>query len=250
LGALTSKPYTYKTRPWEIKNKTTISVNDPSFPMIKTSIVNDNVVRILPSVGTEEWISNKVRFSNNISKKNQSIDHEITITSKFNLHKSQLQEIDINHLKQTKEKQIHKNVLDIETNSYMALSQKSITDINKYSTIRFSDILNNNLNNQREDTNVLPTMIDIYELDDDGFVKENVFEDNTVFLLLNYEACLPVFNLAINTFQDNDGELYALTLTEKQDVDYLGFSKIASIKSRNGFIQTTKVPVFLNDLNL
>lgn len=31
MGALTSKLYTYKARPWEIKSQETISIQDPFF---------------------------------------------------------------------------------------------------------------------------------------------------------------------------------------------------------------------------
>jgi NADH-quinone oxidoreductase chain G len=65
VGALISKPYTFKARPWELKEYVTV---DP-FNLLGTEItvqtINNNIIRVLPITNkllNIEWINNKTRF--------------------------------------------------------------------------------------------------------------------------------------------------------------------------------------------
>jgi len=65
VGALTSKPYAFTARPWEIKTVETIDVCDSIGSNIKINFKETEVLRILPSVNdslNEEWLSDKARF--------------------------------------------------------------------------------------------------------------------------------------------------------------------------------------------
>lgn len=65
VGALTSKPYAFSARPWEIKTIDTIDVLDGIGSGIKVNFKEAELLRVLPSpVDTlnEEWISDKTRF--------------------------------------------------------------------------------------------------------------------------------------------------------------------------------------------
>jgi NADH-quinone oxidoreductase chain G len=65
VGALTSKPYTFKARSWELKNTEGIDILDSIGSNIKISTFNNEIIRILPKTNFEinkEWISNKTRF--------------------------------------------------------------------------------------------------------------------------------------------------------------------------------------------
>jgi hypothetical protein len=62
MGALTSKLYAYKARPWEVSSKETVSIKDPFFQLIKVEMRDRNILRILPVIGTEEWIDDNTRF--------------------------------------------------------------------------------------------------------------------------------------------------------------------------------------------
>ncbi len=65
FGALTSKPYAFTARPWEIKTVETIDVCDSIGSNIKINFKETEVLRILPSVNdslNEEWLSDKARF--------------------------------------------------------------------------------------------------------------------------------------------------------------------------------------------
>ncbi len=65
VGALTSKPYAYNARPWELKKTETIDVMDAMGAWIRVDSRGPGVLRIMPRVNdelNEEWISDKTRF--------------------------------------------------------------------------------------------------------------------------------------------------------------------------------------------
>lgn len=65
VGALTSKPYQMKARPWELKKYETIDVSDAIGSNIRLDTRGVEVMRILPRMNdeiNEEWISDKTRF--------------------------------------------------------------------------------------------------------------------------------------------------------------------------------------------
>ncbi|RLN96709.1 hypothetical protein BBJ28_00006877 [Nothophytophthora sp. Chile5] len=65
VGALTSKPFTFKARSWELKKREGIDALDSIGSNIKIDIFNNEIVRILPKTNfniNKEWISNKTRF--------------------------------------------------------------------------------------------------------------------------------------------------------------------------------------------
>ncbi|MCH8858083.1 MAG: NADH-quinone oxidoreductase subunit G, partial [Proteobacteria bacterium] len=65
VGALTSKPYAFTARPWELRKTESIDVMDALGSSIRVDCRGREVVRILPRVHedvNEEWISDKTRF--------------------------------------------------------------------------------------------------------------------------------------------------------------------------------------------
>ncbi|WP_138422870.1 NADH-quinone oxidoreductase subunit NuoG [Maritimibacter alexandrii] len=65
VGALTSKPYAYQARPWELTKTETIDVMDALGSNIRVDTKGREVMRILPRNHdgvNEEWISDKTRF--------------------------------------------------------------------------------------------------------------------------------------------------------------------------------------------
>jgi NADH-quinone oxidoreductase subunit G len=66
VGALTSKPYSFVARPWELKKTETIDVLDAMGSNIRVDVRGNEVMRVLPRLNedvNEEWISDKSRFS-------------------------------------------------------------------------------------------------------------------------------------------------------------------------------------------
>ena len=64
VGALTSKPYAFAARPWELNKTESIDVMDALGSAIRIDTRGREVMRILPRVNddvNEEWISDKTR---------------------------------------------------------------------------------------------------------------------------------------------------------------------------------------------
>jgi NADH-quinone oxidoreductase subunit G len=65
VGALTSKPYAFNARPWELRKTSSIDVMDAMGAAIRIDAKGDGVMRILPETNeeiNEEWLSDKSRF--------------------------------------------------------------------------------------------------------------------------------------------------------------------------------------------
>jgi NADH-quinone oxidoreductase subunit G len=65
VGALTSKPYAFNARPWELEKTETVDVMDALGSNIRVDSRGPAVMRILPRTNeeiNEEWISDKTRF--------------------------------------------------------------------------------------------------------------------------------------------------------------------------------------------
>ncbi len=65
VGALTSKPYAFNARPWELNKTETIDVMDALGSNIRVDARMGGVLRIMPRIHddvNEEWISDKTRF--------------------------------------------------------------------------------------------------------------------------------------------------------------------------------------------
>ena len=66
VGALTSKPYAFNARPWELKKTESIDVMDALGANIRVDTRGAEVLRIVPRNNddvNEEWISDKTRFA-------------------------------------------------------------------------------------------------------------------------------------------------------------------------------------------
>ena len=66
VGALTSKPYSYEARPWELNKTETIDIMDAVGSNIRMDSKGWEVKRVLPRVNeeiNEEWISDKTRYA-------------------------------------------------------------------------------------------------------------------------------------------------------------------------------------------
>ena len=66
VGALTSKPYAFTARPWELTKTESIDVMDAQGSNIRVDARGNEVLRVLPRLHeeiNEEWISDKTRFA-------------------------------------------------------------------------------------------------------------------------------------------------------------------------------------------
>lgn len=65
VGALTSKPYAFTARSWELRSTESIDVSDALGCNIRIDSRGTEVMRIVPRMNediNEEWISDKARF--------------------------------------------------------------------------------------------------------------------------------------------------------------------------------------------
>ena len=66
VGALTSKPYVFEARPWELKKTESIDVMDAVGSNVRVDTYDWEVKRVLPLINddiNEEWISDKTRYA-------------------------------------------------------------------------------------------------------------------------------------------------------------------------------------------
>src|SRR5436853_6508540 len=66
VGALTSKPYAFSARPWELTKTESVDVMDAVGSAIRVDARGAEVMRVLPRVNeevNEEWISDKTRHA-------------------------------------------------------------------------------------------------------------------------------------------------------------------------------------------
>ena len=66
VGALTSKPYAFEARPWELTKTESIDVMDAVGSNIRVDTRGSSVLRVLPALNeevNEEWISDKTRYA-------------------------------------------------------------------------------------------------------------------------------------------------------------------------------------------
>ena len=87
VGALTSKPYAFKARPWELRSNETVDLTDSTGSSIYVNFKETEIMRVLPKNNheiNESIISDKARFSYDAIK-NQRLQKlfEISSTKKF-----------------------------------------------------------------------------------------------------------------------------------------------------------------------
>ncbi|MFM2043705.1 MAG: NADH-quinone oxidoreductase chain [Pseudomonadota bacterium] len=76
VGALTSKPYAFTARPWELRKTETIDVMDAVGANIRVDTRGPEVMRVLPRLNedvNEEWIADKTRYAHD-GLKRQRLD--------------------------------------------------------------------------------------------------------------------------------------------------------------------------------
>jgi NADH-quinone oxidoreductase chain G len=129
VGALTSKPYAFTARPWEIKSVETIDVNDSICSNIKINFKETEILRILPALNdslNEEWISDKTRFSFDGLKIQRIGNPFIKKELKFNLNAL-------------------KNIVFISNNKIKSLKKSTWRDVLNYFNFKFNQNSSDNV---------------------------------------------------------------------------------------------------------
>ncbi len=167
VGALTSKPYVFEARPWELKKTETIDVMDAVGSNIRVDTYDWEVKRVLPIINediNEEWISDKTRYACD-GLLNQRLDVPyIKYNNKFEkasweevykIIKSKIENTNkdeicgfVGDLINMEASFIFKEFFDrtIDTNNYESRSEKSFID----SSIREDYLFNSKINGIEE----------------------------------------------------------------------------------------------------
>jgi NADH-quinone oxidoreductase chain G len=88
VGALTSKPYTFIARPWELRSIESIDTFDGIGANIRIDVRGYEIMRILPRLNehiNEEWISDKTRFAFDGLKRQRLYEPLLKQDNQFNV---------------------------------------------------------------------------------------------------------------------------------------------------------------------
>jgi len=134
VGALTSKPYAFEARPWELKKTESIDVMDAVGSNIRVDTYNWEVKRILPRLNNdinEEWISDKTRYScDGLLKQRLDVPY---IKKNNKLQKSNWDEaieIVVNKIKETQPNEIAGHIGDMVNLENSVAFKKLFNDLN------------------------------------------------------------------------------------------------------------------------
>lgn len=86
VGALTSKPYAFTARPWELRTAESIDVLDSLGSNIFIDFKETEALRVLPRLNedvNEEWISDRIRFSYDAIRRQRISDIYLRVNEKF-----------------------------------------------------------------------------------------------------------------------------------------------------------------------
>ena len=86
VGALTSKPFSFTSRPWELKSYNSIDILDGMHSNIRVDVRGTKIMRILPRVNeniNEDWITDKIRFSYDAFRRQRLYDPMILSNTLF-----------------------------------------------------------------------------------------------------------------------------------------------------------------------
>jgi len=219
VGALTSKVYAFKTRPWELRTVESIDLSDSTGSNIYINFKEVEILRIIPKVNNEinnNLISDKARFSYDSSKLQR-------ITKIFNKKNNKFEQSNwLNFLRESETDLLTKNVScfvndEIDLESLTLLKQLSfknnnlkIINVNVLAASK-SNTFVNYLNSKIKDITttskiciLISTNIRIESAILNTRIRSKfVTEDFTVYSVAkNYKSNFPItfLNLNINSF--------------------------------------------------
>ena len=209
VGALTSKPYVFEARPWELKKTETIDVMDAVGSNIRVDTYGWEVKRILPIINediNEEWISDKSRYACD-GLKNQRLD------TPYIKNKNELQKISwdsalkiiVDKIKQTPPDQIAGFTGDLTNNETLFITKEFFNKTIKSKNLesRSEDLYVNN--NHRENYIFNPRINGIDESDLIILIGSNPRHESTI---LNARIRKAFLKNKVNIYSiGNPGEL-------------------------------------------
>ena len=142
VGALTSKPYAFEARPWELKKTESVDVMDAVGSNIRVDTYNWEVKRILPRLNNEineEWISDKTRYScDGLLKQRLDVPYVKKGNKLQKVSWDEAIKVILNKIKETKSEQIAGHIGDM-VNLENALAFKKLFKLLKSDNLEFRE---------------------------------------------------------------------------------------------------------------
>ena len=225
VGALTSKPYVFEARPWELKKTETIDVMDAVGSNIRVDTYDWEVKRVLPVINediNEEWISDKTRYACD-GLLNQRLD---TPYIKYN-----------NKFEKASWNEVYKIIKSKIENTDKEKVCGFVGDlINMEASFIFKEFLERTINTKNYDSRETILFFDNAKRENYLFnSKINGIEDTDLILLIGtnprYEATM--LNARIRKAFVNNNKIKIISLNDVGDLTY-------PYKSLDGKTQTIK----------
>jgi hypothetical protein len=207
VGALTSKPYSFKARPWELDTFENVDILDSLYTPIRIDRKNTEIIRILPTINknlNKDWITDRIRYIydsfnkfrlntivKGLSFKNTKYE-ETNLNFLFNtflIDQRQIKKNKKNPIIQRRYKILNKNSFFFNLsnlNDYFDLLslKKTILKFNLYSNLNYFN-LNNDFRFQYINQNFL----------------ENTNLENCLLVNTNFKVYSPLINAHLNLLQ-------------------------------------------------
>jgi len=207
VGALTSKPYSFKARPWELDTFENVDILDSLYTPIRIDRKNTEIIRILPTIKknlNKDWITDRIRYIydsfnkfrlntivKGLSLKNTKYE-ETNLNFLFNtflINQKKIKKNKKNPIIQRRYKILNKNSFFFNLsnlNDYFDLLslKKTILKFNLYSNLNYFN-LNNDFRFQYINQNFL----------------ENTNLENCLLVNTNFKVYSPLINAHLNLLQ-------------------------------------------------
>ncbi len=189
MGALTSKPYSYNFRPWELEKFTFYDFLNSTLSTIKVELHNNNISRILPVYDknlSENYISNKVRFFFDFYKNQKMLHPTLKVNANYlNLSTYRAKKLLLLHF--------------FKQNNITLLLNKNFTDLT--AAANFSTLTKfNNFNLLFDNNLTLTKPINSFDLSLLSYIKSYAIKVNFIFLSTNLRFESPLFLLKLKNF--------------------------------------------------
>lgn len=189
VGALTSKPYSFLARPWELKKISILNIFDDYIQNLRADIKENTLIRILPAknnLNINQWITNRVRFSYEGLKRSRLL----------NLKVKQL-DVSWNQFLQVFSVTL-KNFLCFTKNNIIINSKLLLSDIYDLNTLVFSQLYSFLLGSSYVKTNIYLNTNILYPICDFNMLPINKDIVITIAkLILEWDA--PILNTLLST---------------------------------------------------
>lgn len=207
VGALTSKPYSFKARPWELDTFENIDILDSLYTPIRIDRKNTEIIRILPTINknlNKDWITDRIRYIYDSFTKFRLN----SIVKSLSFKNTKYEETNLNFLFNTffiDQRQIKKNNKNpINRRRYNTLNKNTfffnLSNLNDYfdllslkqTILKFSLYSNLNYFNLNNDFRV-------------QYINQNFFEntnlENCLLVNTNFKVYSPLINAHLNLLQ-------------------------------------------------